>query len=67
MDHFRLNNVQADHLVGLIPGVIEGRTIGGTAASYLPEAYLRILFSVVLIGPGVRDLRTTPPVETLSL
>ena len=62
--HFRLNNVQAKHLIGLIPGVIGGGLIGGMAANHLPEAYLRVLFCAVLIWPGVRYIRTSPPRET---
>jgi len=62
--HFRLNNVQAGHLIGLVPGVIGGGIIGGMAANHMPEAYLRVLFSAVLIWPGIRNLKADPPRKT---
>ncbi len=46
--HWRLGNVQAKLLPGLICGIIAGTFIGGTAANLMPEQPLRILFAVVL-------------------
>lgn len=57
--HLRLGNVQTRLLRGLIPGVIAGSYLGGTAANLLPEDDLRIIFCAILIWTGFRYIRAS--------
>lgn len=57
--HWRLGNVQAKLLPGLICGIMAGTFIGGTAANLMPEQPLRILFASVLVWMGLRFLKST--------
>ncbi len=56
--HWRLGNVVSRLLPGLIMGIIIGSYMGGSLAQYLPELYLRIIFSSFLIWTGIKYLRT---------
>ena len=55
--HWRLGNVVARILPGLIPGVFIGTFCGGSLAHLLSEANLRLIFAAVLIWLGIRDIR----------
>lgn len=55
--HWRLGNVVTRVLPGLIVGIIIGTYFGGSLAHLLTEANLRLVFAVVLILLGIRDIR----------
>jgi uncharacterized membrane protein YfcA len=55
--HWRLGNVVKQVLPGLIAGIIIGTFVGGTLAQWLSEANLRLIFAVVLVWMGLRDIR----------
>ncbi|GAB4389941.1 MAG: sulfite exporter TauE/SafE family protein [Thermodesulfovibrionales bacterium] len=55
--HMSLGNVDRRLLWGLVPGVIAGSYLGGSAALFLPAGTLRVVFAVVLAWTGVRYLR----------
>ena len=55
--HWRLGNVVARVLPGLILGIIIGTFCGGSLAHLLSEANLRLIFAAVLIWLGIRDIR----------
>ncbi|MCL2337520.1 MAG: sulfite exporter TauE/SafE family protein [Firmicutes bacterium] len=61
--HWRLGNVKADILPGLIPGILVGTFLGGSFAHILPEVALRLVFAAVLIWTGIGYLRTAKPQE----
>jgi uncharacterized membrane protein YfcA len=56
--HWKLGNVQADILKGLVPGIFLGTILGGTLAHALSDAALRVSFALVLLWTGVRYLRS---------
>jgi len=60
--HWKLGNVRATLLWGLVPGVLVGSVLGGTLAHSLSDSALRIIFAAVLIWTGVRYLRAKRPV-----
>jgi uncharacterized membrane protein YfcA len=55
--YWRLGNVETSILPGLIPGIIVGTYLGGTLALHLPENTLRVVFAVLIIWLGLRDIR----------
>jgi uncharacterized protein len=55
--HWRLGNVVFRVLPLLIPGILLGTYLGGTLANRLPEGTLRIVFALLLIWTGIRNLR----------
>jgi uncharacterized membrane protein YfcA len=55
--HWRLGNVVTRVLPGMIPGILIGSYAGASLAHYLSEANLRLVFAVVLILMGIRDIR----------
>jgi uncharacterized protein len=57
LTHYRLGNVQVDLLYGLVVGAVVGGYIGGTAANLLPELYLKLIFSAVLIWMALKYIR----------
>lgn len=59
--HWRLGNVERTLLPGLIPGVLLGAYLGGVFAHLFPDEILRIIFAAVLIGTGMRYIRTPAP------
>lgn len=59
--HWRLGNVNAAILPGLIPGIIIGTYLGGSLAHILMENILRLIFTAVLIWTGIKHLRTPAP------
>ncbi|RDV81716.1 sulfite exporter TauE/SafE family protein [Ammonifex thiophilus] len=61
--HWRLGNVNAQILPGLILGIIAGSYLGGFSAHLLSEGALRAVFAAVLIWTGARYLRTPRPKE----
>jgi uncharacterized membrane protein YfcA len=56
--HWRLGNVTADLLIGLIPGILIGTYVGGTLAHLLPDNTLRVIFAIVLIWTGIRYVKS---------
>jgi len=59
--HWRLGNINAGILTGLIPGILIGTYLGGSFAYILSESILRILFAAMLIWTGTGYLRTPVP------
>jgi len=57
--HRRLGNVRKDVLLVLIAGVLAGTWIGGAMAHLVPERELRILFSLIILWIGIRDVRAS--------
>jgi uncharacterized membrane protein YfcA len=55
--HWRLGNVVLKVLPGLIPGILLGTYLGSSLAHLLTEANLRLVFAVVIIWLGIRDIR----------
>jgi uncharacterized protein len=56
--HYRLGNVRTDLAVGLAIGSLGGGYLGASAATALPESYLRIIFAGVGIWMAVRYIRS---------
>ncbi|OGW47029.1 MAG: permease [Nitrospirae bacterium GWC2_57_9] len=56
--HWKLGNVRTALLSGLVPGILIGTYLGGTAAHLLSEGTLRVVFAGVLIWTGGKYLRT---------
>ena len=54
--HWRLGNVVTRVLPLMIPGILIGAYGGATLAHFLPEGTLRLIFAVVLIWMGIRDI-----------
>jgi uncharacterized membrane protein YfcA len=59
--HWRLGNVTANLLVGLIPGIITGTYMGGVLAHLLPDSTLRVIFAAVLVWTGFHYVKTSAP------
>ena len=57
LTHYRLGNVQVDLVPGLVVGAVVGGYIGGTAANLLPDIYLKLIFSAVLVWLGLKYIR----------
>lgn len=55
--HWRLGNVTTKIIPLLIPGVIVGTFLGGSVANILPDAALRIIFAILLIYMGIRNIK----------
>lgn len=64
--HWRLGNVVPAAVPGLIGGIIVGTFGGGTLAQWLSEAALRVIFAVVLIWQGWRDIRKSRHIRAKS-
>ena len=54
--HWRLGNVNAKLIPGLVPGIVMGTFLGGSFAHMLPEGTLRLLFVVILTWMGMKYL-----------
>jgi uncharacterized membrane protein YfcA len=59
--HWKLGNLRTNLLMGLIPGILIGTYLGGTLAHFLSDGTLRLVFAAVLIGTGVRYLKSDRP------
>ena len=59
--HWKLGNVRAALLRGLVPGVLAGSFLGGTMAHHLSDSALRMIFAAVLIWTGARYLKAKRP------
>lgn len=59
--HWRLNNVRGGTLASLLPGVLVGTFSGGTAAHFLNDTNLRLLFTAFLFLLGIRYLGSKAP------
>ena len=57
--HRRLGNMRKDVLLVLIAGVLAGTCLGGAMAHLVPERELRILFSLIILWIGIRDVRAS--------
>ena len=57
--HRRLGNTRKDVLLVLIAGVLAGTCLGGAMAHLVPERELRILFSLIILWIGIRDVRAS--------
>lgn len=56
--HWRLGNVSTGILPGLILGILLGSYLGGSLAHLLSEERLRLIFAVILLWTGIKNLRT---------
>ncbi|MCS7163640.1 MAG: sulfite exporter TauE/SafE family protein [Thermodesulfovibrio sp.] len=59
--HLKLGNVIKELLPGLVIGIIFGTYIGSNIAHALAEAYLRVIFALIIIWTGIRFLKTPRP------
>jgi uncharacterized membrane protein YfcA len=57
LTHYRLGNVEVDLVPGLVVGAVVGGYIGGTTANLLPDLYLKLIFSAVLVWLGLKYIR----------
>jgi len=56
--HWRLGNVNRRILPMIIPGVMIGTFAGGWSAHLLAEPTLKAIFAAILIGTGIREIKT---------
>ena len=56
--HWKLGNIRADVLKGLVPGIFVGTFLGGTFAHLLSDSALRIIFASTLTLMGIRYIMT---------
>ncbi|HOA83283.1 MAG TPA: sulfite exporter TauE/SafE family protein [Thermodesulfovibrio thiophilus] len=56
--HLRLGNVIKELLPGLIAGIIIGTYVGSNIAHALSDAYLRIIFALIITFTGIKYLKT---------
>lgn len=61
--HYRLGNVAAKTLPGLIPGIGLGAYLGSHAANRIPDTPLRFVFIVLMIFMGIRYILAKTPVD----
>ena len=59
--HWKLGNVEAGILYGLIPGILLGTYLGGDLANIIPDNTLRLIFAVIIISLGFRYFKTSSP------
>lgn len=59
--HWKLGNVAAGILFGLIPGILLGTYLGGNLANIIPDNTLRLIFAVIIIFLGFRYFKTSSP------
>lgn len=59
--HLKLGNVLKELLPGLIVGIIVGTYIGSNIAHALTDAYLRVIFALIIIWTGIKFLKTPKP------
>ncbi len=59
--HWRLGNVRTEILPALIPGILIGSSLGGSIANLLPEIALRVIFAIILVRTGLKNLKIGKP------
>ena len=59
--HWKIGNVAAEILVGLIPGIILGTYLGGNFANIIPDNILRLIFAFIMIFVSLRYLTKPSP------
>lgn len=59
--HWKLGNVEAGILYGLIPGILLGTYFGGSLAHIMPDNTLRFIFAVIMVLLGFRYVQTKSP------
>jgi uncharacterized membrane protein YfcA len=59
LTHIHYGNVETRLLWGLVPGVLIGTYCGGTAAHFIADGILRVVFGLVVIWTAVRFLKDT--------
>ncbi len=59
--HWKLGNVEAGILYGLVPGILLGTYLGGNLANIIPDNTLRLIFAVIIIFLGFRYFITSSP------
>ncbi len=57
LTHYRLGNVETGIIRGLVAGAVVGGYLGGTAANLLPDLYLKVIFSAVMVWLGLKYIR----------
>jgi hypothetical protein len=63
--YWKLGNVGAIFIPGILAGIALGTVLGGGMAFLLPGHILRILFTLLLFSIGIQYLRTKVGVQTL--
>lgn len=58
--HFRHGNLARAYVPGLVVGILLGASLGGVLANQMPEAWLRVVFSSVLLWTARRYLIARP-------
>lgn len=61
LTHWRLGNVNAAILPGLISGILIGTFLGSNLAHFISEGNLRVIFAAVLVWTGIKYLKTPAP------
>jgi len=59
--HWKLGNVAAEILFGLIPGILLGTYLGGNLAHIIPDNTLRLIFAFIIIFLGFRYFKISSP------
>ena len=59
--HWKLGNVEAGIIYGLVPGILLGTYLGGNLANIIPDNILRLIFAVIIIFLGFRYFKTSSP------
>jgi len=57
INYYRLGNISKEVAAGLALGAAFGGLIGASFASFLPELYLKLFFSTVIIFMGISYIR----------
>jgi len=55
--HYKFGNVEKRIAPGLIVGAALGSFLGGSTANLIPEFYLKLLFSIVLVWMGIHFIK----------
>lgn len=61
--HWRLGNIRASILWGIIPGVLAGTLLGGSIAHGMSDGTLRSIFAALLVWTGIRFIKARKPQE----
>ena len=59
--HWKLGNVEAGILYGLIPGILIGTYLGGNFAHAISDDGLRLIFAAIMIILGFRYVKASAP------
>lgn len=57
LTHYRLGNIRVHLALGLAVGTIAGSFLGGTAAVFLPDFYLKVVFALIGVWMSIGYLK----------